>query len=1038
MRALQGPNIYCYRPVMVMTLDLEQYASTRTSEMEGFCERLLCLLPGLKDHCCALGEKGGFALRLQQGTYLGHVVEHVVLELQVLAGADVCFGKTVAASDINDSVYKVIYEYRSSTVAAYLGKRGVALVEALLRGDTLDIAGIIGEAKRIALLTDLGPSTGAIVEEAKSRGIPIIRLDEDSLVQLGYGKHRKIIEATISWNTRAVGVDIAQDKVLAKRILENAGIPVPRGRTAKGPEEAVDVAREIGYPVVVKPVNGSQGRGVTLDLRSETEVRNAYKIASHYCSSVLVERYISGRHYRLLVVGDRMVAASERIPAHVIGDGTHDVEALIEIVNASELRGEGHEKPLTKIAVDPVVLACLAKQGRSLRYVPAPGEVIFLRENANLSTGGTACDVTDLVHPDNAFIAVRAAQVVGLDVAGVDLVAYDISLPIEDEEAQGARCAQGARGARDMRGAVIEVNACPGLRMHLYPSQGRSRPVAQAIVESMFPRGYDGRIPVVSVTGTNGKTTVSRLVASMLKKAGYKVGLACTDGVFVDGRRILHADASGPRSARMVLSDPEVDAAVLEVARGGIIREGLGFDRCDVAVVTNVRGDHLGQDGVDTLEDLIWVKSLIVEAVKREGHAVLNADDSSAAFMSERCPGSVVYFSMQPGNVRVRRHVFQGGKAVYLKNGKVFVVLPQVENASADVGCARSRGSSTGYPRRAEYVVDVRNIPLCFEGRAHFNVENVLAAVGVAVAMNLSREVIVSALKEFEPDEIDNPGRFNLIKASNETKKGFISVVIDYGHNENAVESTLTLARGLCKGGRVISVICSPGDRRDECIRAVGKAAARSDLVIVKEDVDLRGRRPGEVARLLVDGLKEGGFSSDRIMMELDEAKAIDLAVRLAAPGDILVVYYEKYERAMVAINDALKRAHYILVKNVPGKRVSVENIPLKTQEGEVGDVCEDGRDRNHQGGIRALRGRGRLAEQVGDRHYQGGIRDALDCGTRSEEGIRDISIPKAIPEVLRKECGRNLYGGWNEGGEGKAKAASGDVVGISPNDCSD
>ncbi|HHY38494.1 MAG TPA: cyanophycin synthetase [Clostridia bacterium] len=997
MRALEGPNIYCHRPVMVMTLDLERYGLTRTSETGGFCGRLLDLLPGLKNHCCSLGEKGGFVLKLRQGTYLGHVVEHVVLELQALTGADVNFGKTVAASDMGESVYRVIYEYRSSMVAAYLGKRAVALVEALLRGDAFDLAGIIGEAKRIALETDLGPSTGAIVQEAKSQGIPVTRLNEGSLVQLGYGKHRKIIEATIAWNTRAVGVDIAQDKVLTKRMLENAGIPVPRGRTARGAREAVDVAREIGYPVAVKPVNGSQGRGVTLDLRSESEVRNAYKIASYYCPSVLVERYISGKHYRLLVVGDRVVAASERIPAHVIGDGIHDIETLIEIANASELRGEGHEKPLTKIAVDPVVLAFLVKQGRSLKYVPAPGEVIFLRENANLSTGGTARDVTDLVHPDNALIAVRAAQVVGLDVAGVDLVARDISLPIDAEE---------ARGGWGAWGAVIEVNACPGLRMHLYPSEGRSRPVAQALVETMFPRGHDGRIPIVSVTGTNGKTTVSRLVARMLKKAGYKVGLACTDGVFVDGRRILHADASGPRSARMVLSDPEVEAAVLEVARGGIIREGLGFDRCDVAVVTNVRGDHLGQDGVDTLEDLIWVKSLTVEVVKREGHAVLNADDSSAAFMSERCPGSVIYFSTHPGNVRVRRHVFQGGKAVYLKSGKVFAVLPQAENASVDMGCAQNRGNRTGYARRTEYIADVKDIPLCFEGRARFNVENVLAAVGVGVALNLPREVIVGTLKEFEPNEIDNPGRFNLIEALNEVKKDSISVVIDYGHNEDALRSTLALARGLCKGGRVISVICSPGDRRDDCIRAIGRAAAQSDLVIVKEDVDLRGRRPEEAARLLVDGLKEAGFSDDRIMVELDEAKAIDLAVRLAVPGDILVVYYEKYGRVVAAIEDALKRAHYVPVKNVP----------IKTSGGDVDIMHRD----------------------EGDANPQGGIQNVVGCGGRFKEGVRSAKIPGAIPEALKKECGENLYGGWNEEGEGEVRAASGDAVFISSNDRSD
>lgn len=877
-----------------MTLDLEQWASTRTCEIEGFSERLLGLLPGLKDHWCGLGKRGGFALRLRQGTYLGHVVEHAVLEMQALAGADVYFGKTVPAEDAG--VYKVVYEYRAKRAAVYLGQKAVGLVDAVLRGDPFDVAEAVDEAKKIALDTELGPSTGAIVEEAEARGIPVRRLDEGSLVQLGYGGHRKIIEATIVWSTRAVGVDIAQDKILTKQMLENAGIPVPRGGTARGAEEAVIMARGIGYPVVVKPVNGNQGKGVTLNIRSDSEVRNAYKIASYYCPSVLVERCISGKHYRLLVVGDRMVAASERIPAHVVGDGEHNVGELIEMVNASELRGEGHEKPLTKIAVDPVVLAFLAKQGKSLKYLPSRGEVLFLRENANLSTGGTARDVTDLVHPDNARIAVRAALTVGLDVAGVDVVAPDISMPID---------------GGDLRGAVIEVNSCPGLRMHLHPSEGRLRPVARAIVEVMFPGGHDGRIPIISVTGTNGKTTVSRLIARMLTKAGYRVGLACTDGVFIGGRRILHADASGPKSARMVLGDPEVEAAVLEVARGGLIREGLGFDRCDVAVVTNIRGDHLGQDGVHTLDDLVWAKSLTVEVVKREGHAVLNADDPATTFMSERCPGEVVYFSMEPGNVRVRRHILRGGKAVYLKDGMVFAV----RNPSSDVSSNDARIRNTGVRRKgrrgAECIGDVRDMPLCFGGRARFNMENVLAAVGAGVALNLSKEVIVSTLKEFKPDEGDNPGRFNLIEVAREPGGRAITVVIDYGHNEDAVKSTLALARGVCRDGRVISVICSPGDRRDDCIRALGRAAAQSDLVIVKEDEDLRGRRPGEVAGLLVDGLKEAGFPENLVAVELHEAKAIDLAVRFAAPGDAVVVYYEKYEQAMAAVKAALKKAHY-------------------------------------------------------------------------------------------------------------------------------
>ncbi|MCG0275052.1 MAG: cyanophycin synthetase [Thermosediminibacteraceae bacterium] len=858
-RALEGPNIYSSKPVIRMLVDVGDLEDTATKDIEGFNRRLLEKLPGLASHHCCFDKPGGFLIRLEEGTYFPHVIEHVALELLNLLGQDVKFGR---ARWLEKTTYNIVFGYKGKFAALEAGKLAVRLVEALVQGKDVDLQKELSRIERYSAEKELGPSTAAIEQEARSRGIPVTRIGDGSLLILGYGAFQKRVEATITSETSCVAVDIACDKTLTKKMLSLAGIPVPEGTVVYTEEEAIRAAEELEYPVVVKPVDGNQGMGVSLNLKNAEEVAEAFRIASEYSPRVLVERYIRGRHYRLLVVGKRFVCAAERIPAHVVGDGVHSIRELIEKVNSDPMRGEKHEKPLTKIKIDPIVMRVLARQGYTLDTVPKRGEIVFLRENCNLSTGGTAVDVTDLVCPENKLLAERAAAMVGLDVAGIDITTEDISKPLVESG-----------------GAVIEVNAAPGIRMHLYPSAGEPRPAAKAIVDMLFPESPQ-RFPIVAVTGTNGKTTTVRMIASILSDYGFKVGMSCTDGVYIGGLRVKKGDCSGPESAKMVLLDPSVEAAVLEIARGGLIRGGLAYERADVGIITNITGDHLGQDGVRTLEDLIFVKSLVAEQVKPEGYAVLNADDITSVEVRKRVKSNVIFFSLQEDNLMLRKHLAEGGRGVYVKDGVIF--FHEGEKILS--------------------LMKVTDIPAAMNGKAKHNVQNALAAAAAGWALGVPSEIIRKALSSFCCDEKINPGRLNIIDA------GHIRIILDYGHNPAAVEATIATAKAM-NAARIVGVIASPGDRMDEAIVKLGQVAGKGfQRIVIKEDEDLRGRKPGEVASLLMQGALSAGLKKEQIDVILKESEAIAFAVENAQEGDLIVIFYENYETAMKAIREALKR----------------------------------------------------------------------------------------------------------------------------------
>lgn len=846
-RAIEGINIYCFRPVIKMKLALGYKAGVQTDELGDFSQRLITCMPSLREHYCSRGRSGGFVERMMEGTMLGHVVEHVALELQHLAGSDVVYGKTLEAKE--PGTYYVIFEYVSKEGAVCAARSAVQIVEELLAGELPDINEAVCTIKDITIKSDLGPSTKAVAMEALKRGIPVMRLGEGSILQLGYGKFQKRVAATITDSTRCIGVDIAGDKVLTKQLLAESGIPVPPGGVARTEQEALNIARDIDTAVVVKPFDGNQGKGVALNLQTPGEIKRAFVVSQQYGDRVIVEKHIIGRHYRLLVVGDRVVAAAERIPAFVVGDGVHSVEQLVELVNSDTLRGDGHEKPLTKIKIDQVVLMVLARQHRNLADVPAPGEVVYLRENANLSTGGIAIDVTDRVHPENIEMCLRAAKLVGLDVAGVDLVAVDIARPISINS-----------------GAVIEVNAAPGIRMHHYPSKGKPRNAARAIVAMLYPPGAASRIPIISITGTNGKTTTTRIIGHILEGAGMNVGMTTTDGIHLKGKLIKPGDNTGPASARVVLRDPSVDVAVLETARGGMIRAGLGYDYSDVGIITNVSTDHLGIDGVDDLEQMAKVKALVGEAVRPEGYTVLNADDPHVAGIVPRLYSRVIFFSSAGDNILVRRHLGAGGMAVFVKNKTVVVA------------CGN----------KLQKIMPVNNIPCTLQGIAQHNVNNILAATAGCLALGISVDIIREGLLGFSAGLRHSPGRMNVWEA------GGIKIVVDYGHNAAGFSCIINTVQKF-RHKRLIGVIGVPGDRLNPHIIEIGRVAgAGFNRVLIKEDSDLRGRCSGETAGLLKQGVLAAGLPEEQVETILNEPQAVKTALEKARPGDVVVIFYEK------------------------------------------------------------------------------------------------------------------------------------------------
>jgi cyanophycin synthetase len=843
-KALRGANYYSRRPVVVMTLDLEDHAEVMTTDIPNFTQTLLGYLPSLEDHRCGEGVKGGFVKRLRGGTLLSHVVEHIALELQYIAYMDVGFGRSRQTD--RPGVYHVIYSYWIEEAGVLAGREAVSLVTAILGGSSYDVEATIKRLEGILDEYHLGPSTTSIVDEAERRGITVIRLDDYNLVQLGEGKYRKRIQATITSQTSMLGVETAGNKRLTKRMLEDAGIPVPKGYVARTLEEALADAVDLGYPLAVKPLDGHHGKGVTINVRDDNGLKAAFELAAEYSSRVIVERFVSGRDYRLLVIDGSFVAGARREPAHVIGDGTRTIAQLIEIENGNPMRGYGHEKPMTRLSVSPLTRRLLSERGYTLESVIPEGETFNLQLTANMSTGGTATDVTDHVHASNRFLAERVARIIGLDIAGVDLIAPTIESSI-------------LRNG----GVVVEVNAAPGLRMHLAPSRGTPRNVAAPVLDMLFPPGAPHDVPIISVTGTNGKTTTVRLCAHIMRMAGYSVGMTTTDGIYIKGRLIAEGDMSGPYSAGVVLRDPTIDCAVFETARGGLLRDGLGYKSADVGVILNVGEDHIGIGEIRDVYDLAHLKSLVAEVVRPGGHSVLNADDPLCVEMAERCTERVVFFTMSPMNRAAQRHLDRGGTAVIYQNG--YITL-------ADNDTVRP-------------VVRAADVPITMEGRATFNIANALAATAAAWAMGRTIDQIREGLISFFPSPSHMLGRMNLVPV------GPFWVMIDYAHNPEAYEALVGYLRKT-EHARITVVMNAVGDRRDRDIVAMATAVSRAcqRAFLYEDPAYLRGRTPGEIIELLRQGFSGGGMSPEAVDVIADEEAAIRKALETAQTDELVVI----------------------------------------------------------------------------------------------------------------------------------------------------
>ena len=862
-----GPSLYAHFPVIRLDIDLGELEEWPSAKLgRGFTDGLIAALPGLKEHGCSYGKPGGFIRRLteDEGTWMGHILEHVAIELQNVAGEPVTFGKT--RSNGATGQYHVIYQYEQEDVGVEAGRLGLMLLHSLLPAELrpdgtvppdFDFAAERDEFIRYAQHRHLGPSTMSLVRAAEERKIPWIRLNEQSLIQFGHGRYQQRIQATVTSRTSHIAVELASDKEETNRILRNLGLPVPRQRLVQGVEDAVEAAERIGYPVVVKPFNANHGRGITIHITAPEEVRAAFEVARAHSRSVIIESFITGDDYRMLVIDGQLVAVSKRVPGHVVGDGVHTIEQLVEEVNQDPRRGIGHEKVLTRLTFDHQAETMLERKAYTRESVPAAGELVFLRSTGNLSTGGTATDLTDLVHPDNAEMATRAVKAIGLDVGGVDFLSTDIT-----------------ESYKEVGGAICEINAAPGFRMHMAPSEGRARDVAGPVMDMLFPPGTPSRIPIAAVTGTNGKTTTARMLAHIQKLAGHHVGLTSTDGVYIDGQRTVAGDMTGPVATRMVLSDPSVDVAVLEVARGGLLRAGMGVRHCDVGAVLNVKADHLGLRGIGTLEQLAQVKRIVVEVAR--GTAVLNADDPLCLKMADYTQAEhLCYVTMDPTHELVGEHIKEGGRGVVLESGMKGQMI-------------------TIYDHGAHIpLLWTHLIPATLEGRAMHNVQNAMFAAAMAFSMGLKLEDIRHGLRTFDTTFFQAPGRMNIYDEHP------FKVILDYGHNPAAVEVMCDLVGRLEVTGRRICVLAAPGDRRDEDIKDIGRiAAGRFESYICRRDDQLRGRKPEEVPNLLRDALVEHGTPGEHVAVIADEQAAVDAALREAQAGDLVLIFADAITRS--------------------------------------------------------------------------------------------------------------------------------------------
>lgn len=845
-RTFDGVSIYAKKPVMVLWVSLGRLTDTASTDVAHFTERLLAILPGLAEHHCSEGVRGGFVKRLSEGTYPAHILEHTILELQAILGDDVRYGKT---RETARGVYRIVVGMIHPQTAKLCARVARTILAMLYRGRQPSLAPYLPLLGKCRASERLGVSTSALFDGARRRNIPVEIVAGEQLLLLGWGKHRVRMWATVSDKTSLVGADIASDKSLTNRLLRSSGIRVPEHIVAENLPEALAAWRSLGKRVVVKPLGGHQGQGVTVGVHSVRELDRAVRAAQAFGKRIMLEEQVRGREYRLLVVAGKPVACAERIPAYVRGDGMHSVRELIEEVNRDPRRGEGHECELTQITVDAQVIATLAQVGYTLRSVPRRGEVVYLRRSANLSTGGTAVDVTDIVHPATRRMAQEAVSIIGLDIAGIDMIADDIA-------AEGA--------------TVIEVNAAPGIRMHHHPTAGRARDAAGAILDYLMD-GTDGRIPLVAVTGTNGKTTVTRLIAHIWRQTGLTIGMTSTGGIYRGEECLTKGDTTGIRSARRLLGDRMLDGAVLETARGGIIRQGLAFDRCDVGIVTNITDDHLGQDGITSLEELVEVKSLVLETVRAGGASIVNADDPYSAKLARRAGGEVVYVSLRADDHTVRRHLAIGGQAVFVRDGAIRWV-----KGASEIRIAR-----------------IDEIPITLRGRADHQVQNCLLACAGALQLGLEAETVREGLVTF----VANEGRMTMIDI------GEVRVCVDYGHNTAGYRAVLRTVNTL-GASRLVGVIGAPGDRTDETLLALGRIAGEGFArLYIKEDRDLRGRVAGETATLLAEGARHGGAKVREITLLLHEQEAVRRALADSREGDLIVIFYEDYDGVMAEID---------------------------------------------------------------------------------------------------------------------------------------
>ncbi len=855
-QTLRGPNYWSIRHpnLILMRLDLEDLADRPSDQIPGFYEALSATLPSLIEHFCSPGHRGGFLSRVRQGTYMGHIVEHVALELQTLAGMPTGFGRT--RGTVEPGVYQVVFEYQNEQAGRYAARAAVRLCNSLVETGHYakeELEQDIADLTEFRLDAALGPSTEAIVRAAETKDIPWLQLPTRAMIQLGYGRYQQRIQATLSSKTSILAVELASDKEGTKQILRDAGIPVPRGTVIYYQDELEEAIKDVGgFPIVVKPLDGNHGRGITIDINSHAAAEEAYEAAREVSSGVIIERFYKGRDHRVLMVNGRLVAVAERVPAHVVGDGHSTIEQLIDVTNQDPRRGDGHDNILTRITVDRTTWQLLDRKGYTLETVLPKGEICYLRSTANLSTGGIAIDRTDEIHPDNVWIAQRIAKTIGLDIAGIDVVTTDISKPL-----------------REVDGVIVEVNAAPGLRMHICPSEGIARNVAEPILEMLFPPGTPTRVPIVSITGTNGKTTTTRLIAHIFKQTGQVVGYTTTDGIYIGENLVEAGDTTGPQSAQVILQDPTVEVAILETARGGMLRSGLAFKACDVGVVLNVAADHLGIGDIETVEDLAHLKSIVAETTRPSGYAVLNADDPLVAAMAQRVKGQVAYFSMDPHNELLRKHAQQGGLAAIYEHGYLSILkgdwLLRIEQAE--------------------------KVPLTMGGLAPFQIANALAASIAAFAQGVSIEHIRHALHTFQSGAQQTPGRMNLFNL------GRFHALVDYAHNPASYEAL----GGFVKNwpGRCIGVVGGPGDRRDEDFISLGKLAGQIfDEVIVKEDDDTRGRPRGDAAKWIVHGLEEVPTAASYRTI-LNETEAVNTALDSAPDGGLVVILPESVSRAI-------------------------------------------------------------------------------------------------------------------------------------------